>query len=287
MSLPGFCVRRGIGGLVCGLLGIAVLAATVSTTPAGEEPAPPAERSPRLEYLTEKAKAMRVHPADKPDALYRLQEAPLFRWQNPISGADGAIFVWTSSGRPTLLCKTHVNDKNHMYVRSFTSLSREPFVLTGDSPARWNSPQAGITPMRVGDVPAPAATENARLVQMRAIARRYELQSVWGEQESGEWELRLLPTPMMRYTSPEAGGIDGAIFGFAQGTNPEAVVLVEAVRGKEGNEWQSAPARLSGYAIRGSFDGAKILDTPRVNVTRDNETYRYVAERLSPYPFAP
>lgn len=254
---------------------------------ADDVPAPAPERSERLDYLTEKAKAMRVHPVDKPDALYRLQESPLFRWQNPISGADGAIFVWTGGGRPTLLCKTHVNDKNQMYVRSFTSLSREPFVLTGDTPARWNSPQAGTTPAKVSDVAPPAGTENARLVQMRGIARRYQIQSVWGEQQSGEWELRLLPTPMMRYASADAGVIDGAVFGFAQGTNPEAVVVIEAVRGKEGDEWQSAPARLSGYAIRGSFDGEKILDTPRINVTRDNETYRYAAERLSPYPFVP
>lgn len=266
---------------------IGVVAVTVAAAANGEDPPAPPERSPRLEYLTGKAKAMRVHPVHKPNAPYLLQEAPLFRWQNPISGADGAIFVWTSGGRPTLLCKTHVNDKNHMYVRSFTSIAREPFLLTGDGPARWSSPEAGITPARVGDVAAPAATENARLVQMRGIARRFQLQSVWGEQESGEWELRLLPTPMMRYTSRDAEVIDGAIFGYAQGTNPEAIAVIEAVHGKEGAEWQAAPARLSGYSIRGSFDGEKILDTPRINVTRDNETYRYAAEQLFPYPFTP
>jgi len=266
---------------------IALWGGVLAGIAAAEDLPAPAERSPRLEYLTGKAKAMRVHPAGKPNAPYLLQEAPLFRWQNPISGADGAIFVWTSGGRPALLCKAHVNDKNHMYVRSFTSIAREPFHLTGDGAARWSSPEAGIAPARVGDVAVPAATENARLVQMRGIARRYQLQSVWGEQESGEWELRLLPTPMMRYTSPEAGVIDGAVFGYAQGTNPEAIAVIEAIQGKEGPEWQSAPARLSGYSIRGSFDGEKILDTPRINVTRDHETYRYSSERLSPYPFTP
>jgi len=266
---------------------LAGLLAAAETGHAGEEPDRPAERSEKLEFLTGKWKAAEFHPVDKPDAPYQFQEAPLFRWQNPISGADGAIFVWTSGGQPMLLCKTHVNDKTHGYIYSTVSIAREPFVLKRDGRAEWTTPEGGITPKTVPDAAAPAATENARLVQMRAIARRYQFLSEWGQEKSGEWDLRLLPTPMMRYSSPDAGVIDGAIFGYAQGTNPEALVVVEAVTSKGKTEWQSAPARLSGYAIRGSFDGEPVLETVKIQVTRDNETFRHVYQRLSPYPFTP
>lgn len=58
-----------------------------------------------------------------------------------------------------------------------------------------------------------------------------------------------------------------------------------AIRGGKGNEWKSAPARLSAYAIRGQLGGRKVLDVPRIQVTRDNETYRHQSQRLTPYPF--
>ena len=267
---------------------LTLLVSLIATSTAGyadDAPAPEPERSEKLEFLTNQSKAATFHPVDRSDAPYLFQEAPLFRWQNPISGADGAIFVWTSGGRPMVLCKTHVNDKTRGYIHSTVSIARERFVLKRDGATQWTTPEPGVSFQTVSDAAAPANTENARLVQMRGIARRYRMLSVWGQEESGEWDLRLLPTPMMRYASPEAGVIDGALFGYAQGTNPEALVLVEAIRTEQGTEWQSAPARLSGYAIRGWFDGKQVLDTQRIQVTRDNETFRHVYQRLSPYPF--
>jgi hypothetical protein len=253
----------------------------------GEEPSATAQRSAKLDFLTEKWKGVQVHPTGRPEAAYRFQEAPLFRWQNPISGADGAVFAWTSGGRPVLLCKTHVNDKTRGYIASTVSIAREPIVAARDGTPFWKPAEAGIVPKTVEDAAPPAGTENVRLVQMRAIARRYLLESNWGEKDPTEWQLRLLPSPLMRYTSPDHGVIDGAIFGYAQGTNPEAIVIIEAIGGDNEPEWQSAPARLSGYAIRGEFDSRKVLDVPQILVTRDNETYRHQYQRLTPYPFEP
>lgn len=266
---------------------VALLSAALGSPAVADDSPEEAARAAKLEFLTQKWKTAKVHPAGKPNGAYRFQEAPLFRWQNPISGADGAIFVWTSGGRPVLLCKTHVNDKTRGYIESTVSIAREPFVAAREGATYWTTVEAGITPEKVADAAAPGGTENARLVQMRAIARRYQMQSDWGEENPSQWELRLLPTPLMRYTSPDHDVIDGAIFGYAQGTNPEAIVVIEAVRpGETGAaEWQAAPARLSAYAIRGRMDGRKVLDVPQIKVTRDGETYRHQYTRLNPYPF--
>jgi hypothetical protein len=247
---------------------------------------PPAEKSPKLEFLLKESREHLFHPISNEQVQYSLQEAPLFRWQNPISGADGAIFVWTQAGRPVLLSKCHVNDKTHGHITSMVSIATERFVMKRGGTTLWTPDEPGRSPKPVSEAAPPADSATARLVQMRAIARRYRFLSVWGQEESSEWELRLLPTPMMRFSSDEAGVLDGAIFGFAQGTNPEAVVVVEAVTANGKTEWQSAPCRLSGYAIRGWFDKEQVLDVPRIQTTRNNETYRHVYRKLAPYPFA-
>ena len=58
-------------------------------------------------------------------------------------------------------------------------------------------------------------------------------------------ELRLLPQPIHRYASQEEGLVDGALFVFAQGTDPETMLLFEARKNGENYEWQYACARVT------------------------------------------
>jgi hypothetical protein len=94
-----------------------------------------------------------------------------------------------------------------------------------------------------------------------------------------------LSTPLHRYSSPDAGVIDGAIFGYAQGTNPEAVLVVEAVSSSQGNYWEAYPVRLSGYAIKGWLDDQQVLDVPYLQKTPGNLPFFHRYERPQPYPF--
>jgi hypothetical protein len=269
-------------------LTLVALISTVSAAVA-EPPSAPgsaeSEAQARLEYLQSRWRNVQVRSLKSPDVAYRFHEAPLIRWQNPISGADGAVFMWTSAGRPMILCKCHVNDKKRHYVSSSVSIATELFQMKLAEQVKWAPNEVGIAPFTVKDVVAPADKDSTRLVQMRSIARRYRLQSVWGEDPSGDWELRFLPTPLFRYTSEPAGVIDGALFGFAQGTNPEAVVLVEAVRTSEGMEWRSAASRITGYAVKGWFDDQTVLNVPKINTPDPTGTYHHVYEKPSPYPF--
>ena len=78
---------------------------------------------------------------------------------------------------------------------------------------------------------------------MRRAVRAFHFVDNWGETGTtakSEWELRLMPTPLLRYSSATNKIIDGALFAFAQGTNPEALVLVEAVETVNGRAWRAA-----------------------------------------------
>ncbi len=247
---------------------------------------PPPESDPaddaHFQYLLKRQQAMTVK-VDGHEAV--LQTKPLFRWQNPVSGANGAVFVWSWQDRPVVLAKTHLNDLKQHYVESMSAATSRPFEVRRDGALYWSPDDREISPQAVTNVEIPAEIASIRLTQMRAIARRYRLTSFWGEENRSEWELRLLSTPLLRYASPEAGVIDGALFGFAQGTNPEAVLVVEATESATGKNWVAYPVRLSGYAIKAWRDEQLILDVPKLQSTTRNLSYFNFYERPQPYPF--
>src|SRR6185312_10054484 len=96
---------------------------------------------------------------------------------------------------------------------------------------------------------APEATPQLRLRQLREIARRFTSNE---EIKNEKFELRLLSTPVDRYTPSMSDRADGAIFFFTLGTNPEVVLLIES----DGKGWSYAAGRMTGaQAVALSLDG--------------------------------
>jgi hypothetical protein len=79
--------------------------------------------------------------------------------------------------------------------------------------------------------------------------------------------------------------IDGAIFGYSQGTNPEAVVVIEALETDSRSEWRCQLSRLTGYAVTARRNGNVVLAVPKLNNTTRTTSFRHVYERPVPYPF--
>ncbi|HEV7225031.1 MAG TPA: hypothetical protein VGN42_20165 [Pirellulales bacterium] len=177
--------------------------------------------------------------------MAELLKQPLLRWSNPLREADdGALFLWTLDGRPAVAaCVYNVGDT--MIEHELQSLASTPLHATRRDKPVWTPPTAGVEFKPVPDKPdPPASTPARRLTQMRNILR--EFSAAMGH---AQWrhELRLMPQPLYRYgADDEAGVLDGALFAFAQGTDPEILLLLEA-RGKdeESREWQYAVARMN------------------------------------------
>jgi hypothetical protein len=104
-------------------------------------------------------------------------------------------------------------------------------------------------PLAVGKT----AVERAR--QMKAIARKFTASA--SSKKIPYVELRLVDQPLHRYADADHGLIDGAVFSFAAGTNPELLLLVDCRRESKGNlVWQYGCARMSAANLE-----AKIGDT--------------------------
>ena len=105
--------------------------------------------------------------------------------------------------------------------------------------------------------PVPADSPRARLTQMRQLARRFAVIEELGENKI---ECRLLSQPIDRYADAEAGIQDGAMFAFANGTNPELGLLLEST----GREWNYGVFRLSSAALAARLDGEQFYEAPKI-----------------------
>jgi hypothetical protein len=74
-----------------------------------------------------------------------------------------------------------------------------------------------------------------------------------------DYQLRLLPRPVHRYADEGAGIVDGALFAFTYGTNPEVFLQIEARREETDRpRWRVSFARSSAAAVAVTRDGMTV-----------------------------
>ncbi len=165
----------------------------------------------------------------EPPATDPLKLRCVLRWANTTRGSvDGATYIWTSRGRPTAVvcCYPWYGD----ICDNFQSLARAPIRAERDGDIVWKSKAAGVRFEKVPDSPVPAGSAAARLRQLKTLARSFSVTLLgWAPGDPDREELRLLQQPVYRYECDERELLDGALFAFVQGTDPEALLMIEAV----------------------------------------------------------
>lgn len=177
------------------------------------------------------------------EALLPLVATPVLRYSDPGGiTTDASVWIWGDSGRPAIMAGVFfLTQEGKPPKWSCELLSLSDGGARVDSAAGWSwTPSNGnLEWLAIDDVPADTARQ--RLRQMKAIAERYELTTFQGTVTT---QLRLMVQPLVRYADEEQGLIDGAIFAFASGTNPEALLLVECRKSAAAPAWQAALARF-------------------------------------------
>jgi hypothetical protein len=129
--------------------------------------------------------------------------------------------------------------------------------------------------------PEVATTERARLLQMRSLARRFTAHQFW-DPNNQRFELRLLARPVHQYRDPESGLLDGAIFIFTHGTNPELLLLIEALQSRSSASWQYALVRIGSAEFHAELDGQEVWQEPRAPGVIGRPTDPYCMFRSRP-----
>ena len=287
----------------CAAFGIAVAAAAqqdaaadaqhnslrTTTSDSGSSPAVDRIAQQRIDYLWGRISRYQIQSAGDPKQIFPLQKTLALRWSNPVSGVvDGGVFVWSDGGRPVVIGKSYINERKVAWGEVLQSVAPFPIAMSLEDQQIWSPAGPGVVFHTFdGTQPKPAASGAARLTQMRGLARRLKVTGIWGEDESSEWELRMLTTPICRYKSEVEDVADAAVFAFTQGgTNPEAVAIIEVVEHDGTSTWRIAATRLTKYGIRADLEGKLIADLPRLEkFSPDAPTY-YGWHYFARYPFA-
>jgi hypothetical protein len=197
-----------------------------------------------------------------------LEVEPLLRWANLEGKGDGTLFLWTSAGRPFAIAQMFSVEDGRRWLHEFQSLSPHLFSFLRDGRSVWSPQAAGIEFKPLPDAPPPARTAAQRLVQMHSMARLFEASDDYGN-AGNLWQLRLLSRPVYRYPKAdtevkeaEEEVIDGAVFAFVVGTDPEMLLLFEARRNDAGFAWHYGLAPMTSFALKASLSGKQVWSCP-------------------------
>lgn len=260
-----FCMARRIAPVLA--LGLLLHVAAVG---GAEEETPDAksDRSAkaRLEMMRKAMDDFHVRSSqiESPTAL-KFRGEPILRFNDQSRlGDNGALALLDATawrlgekGRPLALVTLEIypfDEASGVLTYEFVSLTPSAFEMKNSRGVTWIPSSTQLTMTPLADVPAPADTKRARLAQLRQLARRFRAHE---ELRGEKIELRLLAQPLDRYDDKESQILDGAIFAFANGTNPEMGLLLEC----SDKQWSYGVIRLSSAALFAQFDD-KSFDVP-------------------------
>ncbi|MCG8652722.1 MAG: hypothetical protein MI861_22980 [Pirellulales bacterium] len=196
---------------------------------------------------------------DNEESPLKLKTDAVMRWTNPIQQDQrGTVFFWMSEGRPQAVgCFFHYAPRGReRQIHEFHSLATKPFRVTYQGKEVWG-PREGLSFTAFPKAGPPAASAQGRVVQMRRLARQFNVEM--RAQNGNLTELRLLPSPAMVYQPNHSECTDGAIFLFvAGGTDPDTFLLIEnrPVDGKP--TWHYAFARFHYNELTAQLNGEDV-----------------------------
>jgi hypothetical protein len=225
------------------------------------------------------AYTIRLEGSDRP---LTLRPEPIIKWGNPVAGTVfGEIFVWTDQGRPEVVVSSYRFYKPDPHrTNEFQSLATRRLSAERDGAVVWAPSRPGLDMKVIAGTAAPGASAAVRLRQMRALAQEFTGRDT---NHSGvEREMRLLTQPVYRYEKPEGDLIDGAMFAFALGTDPEVFLLLEARQPKTGApEWRFGAARMNSITLRINHRGREVWTAPALSMAQVRDhTEPYTAFRF-------
>jgi hypothetical protein len=224
------------------------------------------------------AKGYEIELANEPATRLELKEEPVLRWTNPVqSDGAGEVYVWTDRGRPEAVVSIYRfvgNSGKPGLHHEFHSLSTARLVGRGEKGRNWSPDQAGLEFKPVPDAAQPASSPTGRKRQLRDIADQFQADKT--DRQEVQRTLRLLTQPLYRFESAHDDVLDGALFAFVEGTDPEVLLLIEARQAGDGHQWQYALCRLNSVRLQAKYKDRSVWDVPAIE-------YREYTRRDRPY----
>jgi hypothetical protein len=203
----------------------------------------------------------------------------VLRWTNPSAGrVYGNTYVWLQQGRPVAAsCLFRYFDPYRSFNGELVALAGTSIVARRDGKVVWQ-PKDEWKWHPVPGAVAPAATAAQRLVQMRALAGEFavEILDTRNLAKGEEQNPRLLPKPLYCYDAERTKPLDGALFAFVQGTDPELLLLLKCDTAAAKPEWRFGVGRMNRYRIRLKHKGETVWEVAALKDTGPEDPYRFL-----------
>jgi hypothetical protein len=242
-----------------------------------------ARRDQQLKNMKRSAAQYAISPAEDRQRLLKFHENAVMRFSNPVLGTkDCAVYLWSDRGRPQAIVKLYTFDNEH-FAHEWQSLSERPIIAECNGKVVWHATEPGITVRELPEAPKPAESAADRLWQMKSLATKFSLTYTHFPPNSKPDDLRLLIQPLFRF---EAGDdrkcLDGAIFGFSQGTAPMGLLLFEARQKGESYQWHYALARMAGGEVTAKYDMKEVFSVQKSDGQDPKKTFFILRGQLVP-----
>lgn len=239
----------------CAMSGAAAISQDAQKPDATDE-STKAEGEQRLALMREQAEHFQVRRqvAGKLEAE-TLRNKAVFRYADqPRFFADASVWCWGTQGRPVALAKVEMArrpDKVPYWNFCVASLSSDNIDVQFSKSRLMNTRKPGIEFRPFPDAPEPADREAARQRQMKELAGRFTATINIDAGRDTRQEMRLLPSPVHRYSDDSAGIRDGMIFALTtNGTNPDTLIVIELTGSQESPGWQYGIVRMTTGEVR-------------------------------------
>ena len=200
------------------------------------------------------------------DAVPRIERPLLTYGDSARHNADGTLWAWGEKGRPLAILETYHSTQGAAARANAITLTGTRLVIAKTptpSATLWQPQESQIEPTLFPNAPAPAERETVRLRQLKDLARKLSAHEFW-DPDNSRFELRLLVQPVHRYADAESKLHDGAVFVLAHGTNPEVLVLIEALGDSlEAARWHYSLARLGSAEMHVAIDDKEVWKQDR------------------------
>lgn len=202
-------------------------------------------------------------------------DQPVLRYGDiPRANDLGSVWIWQLDGRPQAVMELYRGTNGRAWAHVVHSLAAGGIIgdFGGGAP-KWTPSEPGIKWNNIGNEPVPAERPAVRVRQIKELAQRFTAHEFWDPNNS-RFELRLLVQPVHKYSNAASGLLDGAVFLLCHETNPEVVLLIEAVQGTDAAAaFRYALARLGHAELHVEFDGKEVWKQRRIDNPRSSDAY--------------
>ncbi len=255
MLLPSSISDRRYSFLTFSL--IAFSSVIFNSSARSDEPQP--ERTQLEVDIDRSLERYKVYLGDESQPMTAL---PVLTWDNPLAGTVGKFrtVIFVKDGQAKAVCCIWQGG-NQLY-HEFGSLTRASLRAELDGQKSWSFDAGLVEFQKIPDADPPADEPRRRLLQMKNLIQRFgAIETMNRKMEPAREQLRLLPTPLYRYEKASAEIVDGAVFAYVHTTDPEALVVMEAVTDGDTKRWQYAFVRRTTMPVIGQLDEKTVWST--------------------------